>query len=223
MLKLSEELLLLALKDKKGTLVSSASMALPYGLAGAALMELTLRGRLRLKDGKFAVNNPTPTGDDLLDEALTRIRSSKKERKSKYWVSKLSGIKKMKNRLLDRLVDQGILRREERRILRVIPSKRYPTVYSGPEMKLRERIRSVVLEGKKPDERTMIIISLLYACKLVNEVFEKDERKKAKERIKEISKGDAVGKAVSDTVAGIQAAVMVAITASTVASTAASS
>jgi len=209
MLKLSEELLLLALRDKKGTLVSSASMALPYGLAGAALMELALRGRLRLKEGKFVADNPTPTGDDILDEALARIRASKKEHKPKHWVSKLSGIKKMKDRLLQRLVDQGILRREEHRILRLIPSKRYPTVYSGPEMELRERIRDVVLKEKQPDERTVIIISLLHACKLVNEVFEKGERREAKRRIKQIIKGEAVGKAVSDTVAGIQAAIFI--------------
>lgn len=218
MLKLTDELLLLALRDKKGTLVSSASMALPYGLAGAVLMELTLRQRLHLEDKKFSICDPTPTGDDILDEALAKIASSKKSRTPRYWVSKLSGIKKMKNRLLDRLVYEGILRREEHRILRVIPSKRYPTVYSGPEMNLRERIRSVVLDGKQADDRTMIIISLLSACKLVNEVFDKEERKRAKKRIKEISKGETVGKAVSDTVAGIQAAVFVAITASTIAS-----
>jgi hypothetical protein len=222
MLKLTEELLLLALRDKKGTLVSSASMALTYGLAGAVLMELTLRQRLSIEDSKCILNDSTPTGDDILDEALAKIGSSKKNRKPQYWVSKQCGVKKMKDRLLDRLVNEGILRRQEHRILRVIPSKRYPTVYSGPEMKLRERIRSVVIQGKDPDERTMVIISLVNACSLINEIFEKEERKAAKSRIKELSKGEAVGKAVSDTVAGIQAAVMVAITASTIAATSSS-
>jgi hypothetical protein len=223
MLKLTEELLLLALRDKKGTLVSSASMALPFGLAGAVLMELTLRQRVSIEDNKFVIRDATPTGDDILDEALAKIQSSKKNRKPQYWVSKLSKIKKMKDRLLDRLVNEGILRREEHRILRVIPSKRYPTVYSGPEMKLRKQIRSVVLQGKKPDERTMIITSLVQACNLVKEIFEKEERKEAKKRMKEISKGDAVAKAVTDTVAGVQAAVIAAISVSTIAATSSSS
>jgi Golgi phosphoprotein 3 len=220
MLKLSEELLLLALRDKKGTLVSSASTALKFGLAGAVLMELTLQRRLSIAEDKFTVSDPTPTGDDILDEALAKIKASQKSRKAKHWVSKLAGIKKMKERLLDRLVNEGILRREEHRILRVISTKRYPTAYSGPEMKLRGRIRSVVLDGKTPDERTVIIISLLSACKLVNEVFVKEERKEANKRIKEICKGEAVGKAVSDTVAAVHAAVFVAIIASSAASTA---
>ncbi|MFH1754662.1 MAG: GPP34 family phosphoprotein [Candidatus Latescibacterota bacterium] len=220
MLNLCEELLLLALHDRKGTVVSSTSMALTYGLTGAILMELTLAGRLAIEEQKFVLIDPTPTGDDILDEALARIKSSKIYRKPGYWVSKLSGIKKIKDRLLGRLVNQGILRREEHRILRVIPSRRYPTAYSVPEMKLRERIRTVVLKGKKPDERTVVIISLVNACNLIKEIFDKEERKAAKKRIKEITESEAIGKAVSDTVAGVQAAVLATITATTVAATA---
>ncbi len=39
-LNLAEELLLLALNEEKGTVVFAASTALPYGLAGALLIEL---------------------------------------------------------------------------------------------------------------------------------------------------------------------------------------
>ena len=135
-------------------------------------------------------------------------------------MSKLCGVKKLKDRLLDRLVRQGILRREEHKVLWVIPAKRYPTLSGAPEMRRRELIRSAVLHQAKPDERTAILISLVGACGLVKEIFKKEERKKAKKRIKEIAKDEAVGKAVADTVAGVQAAVLTAITASTAASAA---
>lgn len=186
-------------------------------------MELTLSDRVTFEDGKIVLNDTTSTGDDILDEGLERIKHSKKNRKPSYWVSKLSGIKKMKDRLLDRLVHKGILRREEHRILRVIPSKRYPTVHGEPEKKLRDSIRAAILDGVEPEERTGILISLVSACSLVDEIFEKAERKAARKRIKKIAKGEPIGKAVSETVAAVEAAVIVAVVAPTVATTSASS
>ena len=211
MLTLPEDLLLLALRDKKGTVVSSASLALTYGLAGAILLELTILDKIVLEGDKFIVKDATPTGDDIFDEALAKIHASKKIRKPSYWVSKLSGIKKLKDRLLERLVKQGILRREEHKVLWVIPTPRYPTLSGAPEMKRRELIRNAILHNVEPDERTGILISLVSACSLVNEIFEKEERKAAKQRVKEIAKGETVGKAVSDNVAGVQAAVIIVI------------
>ncbi len=214
MLTLPEELLLLALRDKKGTVVSSASLALTYGLAGAILLELTILDKIVLEGDKFIVKDATPTGDDIFDEVLAKIHASKKSRKPSYWVNKLSGIKKLKDRLLDRLVGQGILRRKEHNVLWVIPTKRYPTLSGAPEMKRRELIRTAILHNVKPDERTSILICLVNACSLVNEIFEKEERKVAKKRIKEIAKDEAVSKAVSDIVAGIEAAVVIFIASS---------
>jgi len=72
------------------------------------------------------VSASTPTGNDILDEALFKIKQAKKERDAEYWVTSLStGIKKLKERLLDQLVQTGILRKKERRILRIFPVTRY--------------------------------------------------------------------------------------------------
>ncbi|RLE17804.1 MAG: GPP34 family phosphoprotein, partial [Acidobacteria bacterium] len=69
-LTLSEQLLLLALKDEKGTVVSKAGIALDFGLAGALLLEMTVSGRINIRDGKLIVQNATPSGDPLIDEVL---------------------------------------------------------------------------------------------------------------------------------------------------------
>ena len=45
MLNLAEELLLLALEDESGRINHAASASLGFGLAGAVLMDLTLRER----------------------------------------------------------------------------------------------------------------------------------------------------------------------------------
>ncbi len=53
-LNLAEELLLLAMHEEKGTVLLRAATALPYGLAGALVIELVEAGLLRL-DGKNLV------------------------------------------------------------------------------------------------------------------------------------------------------------------------
>jgi len=201
MLVFAEELLLLALHDEKGTVVTNASMALPFGLAGALLADLILGDRLHLEDGKVTVISTATTGNEILDEALAMVAQSKKDRKLDHWIGKLSGMKDLRNRLLDRLVQEGILRRDEHRVLWVFPSHRYPTQEASPELLIRERIRAVILYDTEPDARTSMLISLANACELWKEILDREERKQAKARIKEIVQGEPIGKAIADAVA----------------------
>ena len=221
---LSEQLLLLGLDDEKGGVSFSASMALPYGLAGATLMELILRGRLTTEDGKLVVTDPSPTGDDLLDEATAVIGSANRPRDAKHWVSNLNGkLKRHERRLEDRLVSRGVLRRDERKLLWLIPDNRYPTVDPGPEADVRQRIRAVLLQDAEPDARTAVLISLAKACEVLDPLLASDERRAAKQRIKEITEGEVLGRAVGDAVADQTVASTAAIVAATAASTVASS
>ena len=215
MLTLMEELLLLALNDEKGNLVSSAT-ALPYGLNGAILLELALAEKIDIDNKKLVVIAAPPTGNDLLDKALGILAGAPKNKPVKYWVVRLSSaMKGLKNELLEKLIEKEILVEQENKILWVIPVKRYPAKNAAPENAIRNRIRNIVLNGQTVDERSSLLISLIHACSLVNEIFEKDERRAAKKRIKEIGENEKVGKAITDTV---NEAVMVAVSAAAIAS-----
>ena len=221
MVGLPEQLLLLALNEK-GTVVPSASMALPFGLAGAVLTELTLQGKVRQEKGKLIVVDPTPTDDDILDEALHLIRRRDRQKPPRFWVSKLSrSIGRLKRRLLDRLIDAGILERQERRVLWVFTVNRYFARDEQVESGVRRRLRSAVIEGVEPDLETIVLASLVSACGLVNEVFAPAERKQAAKRIRLIVDSEPIGKAVADSVAAIHAAI--AASAAVAATSAASS
>ncbi|WP_422678071.1 GOLPH3/VPS74 family protein [Blastococcus brunescens] len=63
----------------------------------------------------------------------------------------------------DRLVERGLLRREESRWLGVFRSTRWPADDERHEAQLRVRIRRVLEDGETPDPRTAVIIGLLYA------------------------------------------------------------
>jgi Golgi phosphoprotein 3 len=221
---LSEALFLLALDDERGTVGMNASNTLGYGLAGATLLELLLRGRLSIEGKKVAIADGTPTGDDIIDDALSEIAASRRARDAQHWVGHLQRrIPHHRDRLLARLVARGILQHEEDHILGIIPRQRYPQADGTAEAELRTRLRAVALEGAAPDGFTAPLLGLIQACRLEGVLFKREERKRAKERIKEIVRGDVVGKAVADAIASVEAGVTAAVIAATTVSTMASS
>ncbi len=224
MLSLAEELLLIALDDEKGTVPASAQAPLRYGLPAAGITELLLEGKLSLGEKQtVAVSEASPTGDEILDEMLSRIQESRKPRGLKDWVTDFGNgkVKNLQERLENRLVGRGLLRVEEGKFLRVFPWHHYPTVDGAPEAETREKLRAVLLGGESPDPSTAVLVSLLKACNLLNSLFAKEERKQADQRAKEIAKGNYAGEAVSKAVQEVSeaaTAAMVAIMAATAAS-----
>src|SRR3954470_17812661 len=174
---LPEELLLLALHDEKGSVIPAAASALNGALVGAVLMELGLTGRLyEDADGGLRAD-PSPTGDEILDEALQRIADADRPRTASYWVGRLARrIPRIKDRLLEQLVARGILERRERRILWVFPTRSFPLADAAAEQQARDRIRAVILEDHVADARTAALIGLVRACNLIDEIFAPHER-----------------------------------------------
>ena len=223
MLTLSEQLLLLALNDEKGSVVFAASTALPYGLAGACLLDLLLLNKITFQDKKVELLDTSPTGNGLLDESLQLLSESEKHRDVKFWVNRIHGkVKHLQNRIADGLVEKEILKKEEHKFLWVIPYNRYPTQNMTEEMDIRNMIRNVVLMDQPAGDREIALISLLKACELVNQVFQRGERHNAKKKIKALAAQNEVGKAVSHIVQEITAAVAAAIAVSAAASSAGS-
>lgn len=223
MLTLPEKLMLLALDDEKGTVVFSASTALPYGLAGSLLIELQLNGKINLSNGKVEVVDETGTGDELLDQAINLIKSSKKKKDVKYWVQKVqSGIKDLEPIIVEGLISKGILRSEKHKILWVFPTERFPLSNVSSEQEIRNRIFQVVMLKNNPSDEDIALLSLVNACDLYHEVFAKEHRKTAKKRVKEIISEEKVGQAVSSVVAEIIVAVSVAASAAITAASSAS-
>ncbi|MBN1939906.1 MAG: GPP34 family phosphoprotein [Candidatus Aminicenantes bacterium] len=218
-LTLAEELLLLALKDEKGTILLSASSGLHFGLAGAALMELFLMKKADVQDKRLAAAGTAGPKDPILNEIWQAVRDKEKPKAIRFWVEKYGRTNKLRNRCLDRLVEKGILAREKRKVLFVFPGNRYPTANPRPESEERLRLRRAVLDHKPVEPRTVMLLSLIQACDLVGEIFPKPEKKEAKKRIKEMVKNEEIGRVVAQEIA---AGVAACIVASTVASCAAS-
>ena len=220
MLNLMEELLLLALDDEKGKIISSSSCALPYGLRGALLLELFLAEKIDVVDKKIVVINKNNTGNEVLDNALNIIDTYHKQKTVKFWITKLtSKMKELRKDLLNQLITKGILEQQDKKVLWVIPATRYPTKNPVIENRVRKRIIGIVLHNEILDERSSMLISLINACELIKEVFPKDNLKDAKKKIKNIIQDEKVGKAITSQISDeIMLTIMVLMVTTTVTS-----
>lgn len=221
---LATDLLLLALDDERGTVLPQASIGLDYGLAGALLMELALRGGIEV-DGDRVTATGTSTGDPVLDETLRLIAATPRKDLS-HWVRLLPhDLDGLRQRLLDRLVALGTLERREQRVLLLFHRNTYPERDDRVEHDIRSRIDGVLLHGATPDPQTACLIHLAAACRVTDAIYPRDRRKAIASRIEELGAPAAAGaNAVADMVAraetaAVTAATMAAITASTVAAT----
>lgn len=221
---LATDLLLLALDDERGTVLPQAGIGLDYGLAGAVVMELALRGRLQVERERVSATG-TATDDPLLDDALRAIAATPGKTLS-HWVRHLPGeMNGLRQRLLDRLVAKGTLARRDQRVLLLFHRNVYPERDARVEHDIRARLDGVLLHGQSPDAATACLIHLAAACRVTDAIYPRDQHKAIRARMAELDDpGVAGANAVADMVAraetaAVTAATMAAITASTIAAT----
>ena len=213
-LHLYEEILLLALHDEKGTVHFGSSFAQAAG--GAILAELLLAERLAVKGEKskarIVVRDASPTGAPLLDECLERIAADKKERKPVDWVQKFAGIKQLKHRVAARIVETGVLKEKQDKVLLLFKRTVYPEADSGPEREIVRRIRQAIVgSSTNVEPRTVVLIALAKHTELLHHAVEKRKLKERKKRIEKLIAGEIAGTATKEVMEALQAAVMVAV------------
>jgi len=132
-LLLTEELLLLALHDRKGT-VAAAHVSL--GLGGAVLAELLLRERIRVDETRWRKlvkpRSPRRTNDAILNECLRRIRHAKRPASPQTWITRFAGMQRLRHRVAASLCDHGILRGRRTDRASRLPPQRLPRDRPGP-------------------------------------------------------------------------------------------
>lgn len=212
-LHLHEELTLLALKDKEGTLHFGSMF--PHAIAGGALAELIMNKKIQV-DGKgrrkkAVVVDDTPTGDEFLDECLKKVSKYKKRKPIAYFFNSISTISKMKHKIAKNLCNKGILTESEDTILLFFSRKTYPEINPIPESKIIKKITDAIEgDSEQIDARTSVLISLADVTGILQYAIGKSLRKKRKKRIKEIVNCNLVAKETKEAIEAAQAAIIVA-------------
>ncbi|MBB3664328.1 MULTISPECIES: GOLPH3/VPS74 family protein [Prauserella salsuginis group] len=216
---IAEDLLLLAFDDTEGKPVSGVHN-LDQAVAGALLLELTLRGRVDVtgeadegRAGRIVLRDATPVGEAELDGALEAL-AEKEGAKPKDAVNRLAKDGPV-DRLLSGLADRGVLKREDRKVLKLFPVTRWPAADCRHEEQLRTELHRVLVEEAEPDERTAAVVALLVATKSVRHAFPTDDPQLTQKRAEQVAEGnwgsDAVRKAIDEVTAAVMVAVMAAV------------
>lgn len=213
-LNLLEEYLLLALDDEKGKFVID-STRLHFGFAGAVLLELALRGKIQVEGEQLILNDRNYEPEMSVNKMIDIIREQDKPtlKKSIEILARKSA--DIKNDTLQRLISKGILKKEEHKVLWIIPYDKYPTSNLTPENKVRKRLDDVINEHTAVDPHDLMLLSLIDATDLTKEAFrDKEDYKAIRNKIKEVTKDIKVSQVINKSIREIQAAIMIAITAS---------
>jgi len=212
-LYLQEEILLLALEDRRGTTAFGSHYQ--HAIAGALLAELLLHQRIALEESRrkrfVGLVDDSPVGDPVIDAALDRIASAKRRATLPTWVARLGGSSRTKHAVASGLCRRGILRADESKVLLLFTRKVYPEIDPAPERELIDRLRhAIYTEATDIGPRTLILVSLAKGADLLKLVFPRSELRSRRRRIEKVINGEATGKATREAIQAAQAAVFVA-------------
>ena len=210
-LTLVEEIELLSLDDKTGAHLPLPPEALAHGLAGAILADLEMAGRIATGGKVVDLKNSAPTGNPILDPWLDRIAADTAAHPIAYWLSIFCDEKPaIESATLDRLIQRGILKREDKKILWVIGLRRYPTIHNEERVEVRTRLAKLIQGDEAPPHFDATLISILSGCSLLSSVFSECQLEGRADRIASIADSDPVGREVAEATRQIIESLMLA-------------
>jgi len=224
----SRNYLLMILDEEKGKVYSRASAAKDLGLIGAMVMDLYLRSKILIERKKIRVIDPTLTGDEILDDILMILNSSKKIRKLNRWIDKMSRrYKTYYYAFFKRLEEQNILKIEVKKTFKIFETKRFYLQRPEVKMVILEHIQNVIVNNLSPNIDLLCLLSLLDVSGLLKVYIAKEYRKQVRIRIEELISSEnlnprdhemiiSITKAIKDIIAARQVAVTVATTAAVI-------
>jgi hypothetical protein len=199
-LTMPEEIILLLLDDKTGRPIGLPAPAGDYAIATAILMQLSLNGSIDTDLEKLMVTSTKPSGDPVLDEALTMIATTPGQRDSRHWIVEIGRkTDRFRAQLLDNLVAKGVLRKEEGRFLWVFPDRRYPKAAEGEldVMEVRARLRAVLLSNEIPEPHDSLMIGLARSTGIIPFILTGPEQEKFAKRVDQVADLEELGRTLS--------------------------
>ncbi|WP_422358995.1 GOLPH3/VPS74 family protein [Reichenbachiella sp.] len=191
-LSLAEGLMLIALDDEEGRLLSAAEHSIDHGLLAILILELSLIKRVGFESNKIIVKDSTGTGNKVLDSVLKAVGGGGDSVSGT--IKKIaSGFDSIQDDVIELLVQRGILKVESTKLLWIPVSERMDNANYAFEQEIRDTLKAVVQKGQKPTPAIIILMSMISNCKILEEVFqEKDELIDAVKVAKDITNSPAI-------------------------------
>ena len=212
MLTFVEETCLLLLDEKTGEILPIHPNILECAMVGAVLVDLAFAYRIDTDPKTLTVTDRTPTGEAMLDRVLARIDGHEETTDTATWINMLSRDEAadIQKHALARLVERGILQRQEKKSLLGFRRVRYLTIDGETAREVKKRMEALLLSDEIPDPRDTALLSLVDACNILPDLFPGDAVKNASARIKQLRNMDLLGRDVVGAVAEIERVIVAA-------------
>ena len=190
-LSIAEGLYLIAMDDEEGRLLSAAEKTIVPGILSSVILELHLLKKIAIADSKISIKDSTGTGNIILDDILGKLEDG---------INIVDQIKALSPKFKDiqadfdeLLMQRGILKREATKLLWIPLSERMGNANYAFEKEIRNVLRAMVFKNAKPTPSFVILMSLIYDCHILDEVFrDKDELIDAEKVAKDVVDSIAV-------------------------------
>ncbi|XP_031331923.1 Golgi phosphoprotein 3 homolog sauron-like [Photinus pyralis] len=193
-LTLTEQVFLLGLKDREGY-VSFWNDYISRGLRGCILIDLFLRGRIRLVDRagraksvltrKVVLTNDVPTDDPLLDEVLKWIKLSQEPHTVPEWIDYMSSenwfqlkyrLRNVQNRIAKALVEKGVLKTSIQNFY-LFSITTHPLLENVTKAKIVTSLQNAILkkwsyDAIRMDKKLLALIFLAHASGVLDNALE---------------------------------------------------
>jgi Golgi phosphoprotein 3 len=210
MLTFAEEFLLLAHDEDSGDFAEIGFPVMSSVLAGAALMDLALLGRIDSDPRHHLILvDSKPVDEPILDFCLARIAEAQAPKSIQDWITALAihGAR-LRSLTIDRLLARGILERANKRFLWVFSTRVYPLIDEREMVEVKRRIANILFTDDIPDPRDTFLLALAERSGLLAEVFSQAVAEDRRERIQQLLHLDLFGQAVNRAIRHIQLAML---------------
>ncbi len=212
-LSLAEELLLFGYDDFGFYVDDGREVEHGYALVSAVLVELALAERIEVTDERIRVLDSVALGEPEADRVLRWMaeQGGDGRRKPGWWIDQMrqdtnGGRGDLRRRLLDQLVERGVMRLEQRKLMRVLPVRRYFLADLMVKSDVRSRLDRV-LDGSENDARTVALLLLLWhPCGYSLEDFTGVKRRTLEARLERLAEGGWANPGVRNATESILAA-----------------
>lgn len=203
-ISIAEGLYLIALDDEEGRLLAAAEKKIVPGLVSAMILELHLLKKVKISsDKEITVEDTTGTGNGILDNVLKKLKSGSDFIET---VDNLAHhFKDIQEDLNELLVQRGILKKEATKLMWIPLSERMDNANYAFEQEIRNGLRAIVFKSAKPSAAFVVLMSLIYDCSILSEVFrDKDELIDAEKVAKDIMTSPMVSTEVSSVLVALK-------------------
>jgi len=198
MLTMLEEVVLLAVDEKTGSLRSAREFSTAYALVGAVFFDLALARKIDTDTEAIRIVDRTPTGNATLDRVLSDMAARPSLTTVREWIEEMFQRRQdLEGEALRSLIARGILRHEKSKLLWVIDVERFPLVSNRPQQHVRQRLAQAILSDGIPDTRDIMLVSIAEPCGLLGYVLDEGRLAARRERIRMLANLETISRKVT--------------------------